>query len=51
MKSTMPQQSIKKHRADKGFREFDALNKLSYRLIGKCSESPTFFIQSRYQQA
>lgn len=33
----------KKHRADKGFREFSALNKLPARLTGKCSESPTVF--------
>jgi len=43
----MPQQSIKKHRADKGFREFSALNKLSAQLTGKYSESTTFFIQGR----
>lgn len=33
----------KKHRADKGFRECNTLNKLPARLTGKCSESPTIF--------
>ena len=33
----------KKHRADKGFREFSALNKLPARLTGNCSECPTIF--------
>ena len=42
----MPTTKYKKHRADKGFREFIALNKLSARLTGKYSESPTFFIQT-----
>lgn len=39
----------KKHRADNGFREFSALNKHLTRLTGKCSESPTFFIQRRWR--
>ena len=38
----------KKHRADKGFRELSALKELSSLLTGKCSEGPTFFIQSRW---
>lgn len=44
----MPLTMYKKHRADKGFREFSSLSKLPSRLTGKCSESPTFFILSRY---
>lgn len=43
MKSTMPQQRLKKHRADKGLREFGAPNKLPARLTRKYSECPTFF--------
>jgi hypothetical protein len=36
----------KKHRADRGFREFSALNKLSARQTSNCSECPTVFTQT-----
>lgn len=38
-----PLTKYKKHRADKGFIEFSALNKLHARLTEKYSESPTIF--------
>ena len=36
----------KRHRADKGFIEFRVHKILSTHLREKCSESPTFFIQT-----
>lgn len=43
IKSTLPQQRLKKHRADKGIKEFGAPNKLRARVTRKYSECPTFF--------
>ena len=42
----MTHKKYKKHRADKSFREFCALNKLPARLTEKYSKKPTFLYKT-----